>query len=339
MTHIHENERDRTHGFTRVLVKSGDIGNASEILRGSYAENEIDLDGPPRARTPAVMQHDAARSWSVNIGKTSFVAAVRVAVRPLPAHYYVCFSGSGMATLTSQGRSIIMAGSRGVIIPPGEPFLVESSESDARVGVAVRIRRDHLEQTLGGLLGRPVVDPVKFHSEIDMSTAKGGLLQRNVRLIFDEVDRADGMARDPLLATKLSELLITSLLTAHEHSYSNELRRPAQVSTPRVVRMAMDFIHEDPSRVIVAADIAAAAATSVRAIERGFREHLGVSPMAYLRAVRLDGVHQDLLRAEASDATVAAIAGRWGFTHLSRFSEYYRYRFGVLPSQTLRERV
>ena len=33
--------------------------------------------------------------------------------------------------------------------------------------------------------------------------------------------------------------------------------------------------------------------------------------------------------------TVTAIALRWGFTHLARFSGQYRARFGELPSQTL----
>jgi AraC-like DNA-binding protein len=50
--------------------------------------------------------------------------------------------------------------------------------------------------------------------------------------------------------------------------------------------------------------------------------------------VRLERVREELLCAEPGE-TVTAIAMRWGFTHLARFSGIYRARFGELPSQTL----
>ena len=34
--------------------------------------------------------------------------------------------------------------------------------------------------------------------------------------------------------------------------------------------------------------------------------------------------------------SVAALAARWGFTHLGRFAMEYRRRYGHYPSQTLR---
>jgi AraC-like DNA-binding protein len=33
------------------------------------------------------------------------------------------------------------------------------------------------------------------------------------------------------------------------------------------------------------------------------------------------------------------VAMRWGFTHLGRFAGAYRDRYGVTPSQTLRDRA
>jgi AraC-like DNA-binding protein len=36
--------------------------------------------------------------------------------------------------------------------------------------------------------------------------------------------------------------------------------------------------------------------------------------------------------------SVSEVAFRWGFTHLGRFAGAYKERFGVPPSQTLRER-
>lgn len=57
-----------------------------------------------------------------------------------------------------------------------------------------------------------------------------------------------------------------------------------------------------------------------------------MSPMQYLRGVRLDRAREDL---QAGVGTVSDIAYQWGFTNLGRFARAYRERFGELPSDTL----
>jgi transcriptional regulator GlxA family with amidase domain len=56
--------------------------------------------------------------------------------------------------------------------------------------------------------------------------------------------------------------------------------------------------------------------------------------MAYLRGVRLDRVHLELV----SDPrrSVTEVATDWGFFHPGRFAHQYRERFGALPSETAR---
>ena len=56
----------------------------------------------------------------------------------------------------------------------------------------------------------------------------------------------------------------------------------------------------------------------------------------YLRNIRLARAHQDLQEADPSSTTVAAIAYRWGFSHVPRFATAYRERYGELPSATIR---
>jgi transcriptional regulator GlxA family with amidase domain len=72
-----------------------------------------------------------------------------------------------------------------------------------------------------------------------------------------------------------------------------------------------------------------------RAVQYMFRRHLDTTPMAYLRRIRLDRAHRDLLAADPSHDTVSAIATRWGFAHTGRFSQVYRAEFGESPSVTL----
>ena len=57
--------------------------------------------------------------------------------------------------------------------------------------------------------------------------------------------------------------------------------------------------------------------------------------MAYLRRVRLDRAHCQLMDADPGRESVTAVAYRWGFASPGRFAAYYREAYGVPPSQTL----
>ncbi|MFC7655264.1 helix-turn-helix transcriptional regulator [Pseudonocardia benzenivorans] len=84
-------------------------------------------------------------------------------------------------------------------------------------------------------------------------------------------------------------------------------------------------------------DLARQVGISVRALQEGFKEYVGVPPMTYLREVRLTRAHDELRDAEPGAVAVAEVASRWGFTHLGRFGVAYRRKFGVAPSRTMRD--
>ena len=99
----------------------------------------------------------------------------------------------------------------------------------------------------------------------------------------------------------------------------------------------MAFIDEHAHEDITVVDIAAAAFVSVRAIQLAFHHQLDITPLAYLRSVRLDHAHRDLLAADSAHETVTGVAYRWGFPSPTRFAAYYREAYGVQPSHTLHQ--
>jgi AraC-like DNA-binding protein len=106
---------------------------------------------------------------------------------------------------------------------------------------------------------------------------------------------------------------------------------------PQPLRRALAFIDEHAGDPITLDEIAAAARLSPRGVQAAFRRHLDTTPLSYLRSVRMERAHRDLQGAEPGDGVrVAALAAKWGFTHLGRFAVDYRRRFGTYPSQTLR---
>ncbi len=76
---------------------------------------------------------------------------------------------------------------------------------------------------------------------------------------------------------------------------------------------------------------------SERSLQYGFIEYLGLTPIQYLRIVRLNGVRADLFEAHQSTNTVSDIALKWGFIEFGRFSKDYKQLFLELPSKTLRQ--
>jgi AraC family ethanolamine operon transcriptional activator len=77
------------------------------------------------------------------------------------------------------------------------------------------------------------------------------------------------------------------------------------------------------------------AGVSERTLEYAFREHVGVTPVRYLKLRRLNQVRRALRARESAAASVTEIALRAGFYDLGRFAGEYRALFGELPSQTL----
>lgn len=108
-------------------------------------------------------------------------------------------------------------------------------------------------------------------------------------------------------------------------------------SRKAVVEKVREYVlahREDP---VTVADLCTALNVSRRTLQYSFQAVLNVNPVAYLRAIRLNGTRRALRAANGKpNASVADIAAHWGFWHLSHFAADYKLMFGELPSQTLR---
>lgn len=142
-------------------------------------------------------------------------------------------------------------------------------------------------------------------------------------------------SNDTLLRREMVRMLNTAALAVFPHVAPQDTGRgPA---TPPAVRRAIEFISSHPAEQITLADIAEAARVSPRCLQAGFRRHLGVTPLEYLRETRLDLAHRDLVRAaDDGEVSVTEIAHRWGFTNPGRFARLHQERFGTMPRDVVR---
>lgn len=105
----------------------------------------------------------------------------------------------------------------------------------------------------------------------------------------------------------------------------------------RKLARAIAFMQENFADAIGPERVAQEAGMSVRALQYGFRTEHGMTPGAFLKAIRLDRTRAMLLAA-GPGVTVTDVALACGFNHLGEFGAAYLARFGERPSETLRSR-
>jgi AraC-like DNA-binding protein len=313
-------------------VTTSDVNEARTILAEHFSCPVIEVLSPGAWTA----DFEVTRSGPVTLGDLSFGADVRMGFGELGA-YHVDLPLSGeLAWRQGSGATKLATTSTAAVFQPFGDTVLERWAGDCRL-LAVKIGRQVLEQELTRLLDAPIGTPIRLGPDLDLRRGPGASWLRLARLLAADAAQADGLVEHPLLGRQLRESLIDGLLLAVPHNYREALaeHRPG-LAAPRAVRRAVEVIRADPAQPFTVADLAQIAGVGPRSLQAGFQRHLGTSPMAYLRDVRLAWAHDELREADPAGATVTEIAYRCGFPHLGRFAAVYRGRFGVPPSQTLR---
>lgn len=203
--------------------------------------------------------------------------------------------------------------------------------------VIARIERPALEATLRDLLDQSLPRPIEFTLGMNITEDLSATWASGFRRFVNEMDRNDRTWSHSRAAQGLERWLMEGLLLAQPNNYTGILNGEALPVPNRVVDAAIEFMEAHPEWDHTIGSLASAAGVSARALQDAFRRYTDVTPMRYLRNVRLERAQQDLLAAEPDTATVGKIAARWGSQHLSRFASAYHARFGEYPSTTLRK--
>ncbi|MEV8321410.1 helix-turn-helix domain-containing protein [Streptomyces sp. NPDC059900] len=192
-------------------------------------------------------------------------------------------------------------------------------------------------QAVTALPGRPS-PPLRFTS-LRPSSPAAAQQWKNAAGFARDLLTSEQAAISPLITGSTARLLAATALTVFPNT---ALPGPSSTddrdARPGTLRRATSFIEDNAHTDIGIADIAAAARVSIRAVQLAFRRHLQLTPLQYLRRVRLARARRELLLGDPAAQTVTAIAYRWGFSHPGRFAADYRTAYGEPPSQTLRRR-
>ena len=104
-----------------------------------------------------------------------------------------------------------------------------------------------------------------------------------------------------------------------------------------IVRLSERIVRSrEGDEPVTVLDLCRALRCSRRTLQTSFQRVANVTPVAYLRAYRLNAV-RELLRSTSPEAlSIGDAASRWGFIHLGYFAQEYRALFNEMPSHTRR---
>jgi AraC-like DNA-binding protein len=190
-----------------------------------------------------------------------------------------------------------------------------------------------VERALSSVSEEVRLDDLSMLPVFDLIDERGAVIRSLLNAIA--LDLANPQPPSALASSLMNEAVLRLLFEP-----ALERLRPARTRPtilPRTVKQAIDFMQANVGAPIRIRDIADACCVTPRTLENGFRTFKDTTPIAYLRELRLEAVRRELLAGGLS-VRVSEIARRWGFSDLGRFAEHYRRKFGVLPSETMRNR-
>ena len=271
----------------------------------------------------------------ITVGDITCESDVALDFDEIRASYHVNVPIKGWLQSRHRGVEVTLSPEVASIYRPDGEISVTRWPAGTR-NLAVKIDQVAVNKALESLVDGPVDSPIRFTAELPLKSDAAQSWVRLLLMVQRHLDGPDSVLRHSVVSVPLVESLIHGFLLVADHPYRETLAAPAEPGRPAALRNAMDIIETGAHLPLTTSTLARQCHVSVRTLQEGFRRQLGMSPMAYVRAVRLRRAHRDLRSADPSHSTVAAIAHRWGFTHLGRFAEAHKTVYGETPLQALR---
>jgi AraC family ethanolamine operon transcriptional activator len=259
---------------------------------------------------------------SLRIVRLGFRGAAAISSHPVEGAdpFQVGLMSAGRTAPVWDGRSVrpgvlmVKSGSYGsnVALPGGCEFTTVRMDR-RRVATLVRVFAGEERPLSVGLVRLPPADLGALRARVD-TLARGGPEERGAveeaeRDVYERVARALAGPGDP--------------------------SPPASEARRRALRRVEEYMRAHEGDRLSLADLCVAAECSERTLRYVFHERYGLSPAAFLKRMRLQGLRRDLQESTPRSATVVDLALRWGFGHQGHLARDYRAFFGETPAATL----
>lgn len=322
-----------TESLMRLHIDTTDHERAHAWLRANYADHTARLFGRMDSFR---FRHSLADLGDFTVGAAQHTMGLQGTWEAVGDRMLFVHSLAGRLEMVTGGTEIRLAPGEVMVLDPDEVATVGWDNIRSAV---MRIQRPVMERVAAELFGDDRGPrALKIDSAQPITPAAAWHWKRLMRYITNDVASNPAVYGSPLVMRQITKVVVATALETFPNSLAAGAAGEPAESLPSAVRRAVDYIEAHAADDIDLTTMAEAAGVGPRALQRAFRRTMDVAPTAYLRAVRLERAHADLVAADPTQGiTVASVAGRWGFGNPGRFAAEYRNRYGRPPSDSLRE--
>lgn len=196
--------------------------------------------------------------------------------------------------------------------------------------VAIEFEEATLQRVARTRLGCEMDLPWKHITSFFLCGEARAALDRMIRLLWRHPASGEAMIQ-PILG------VIVETLRDFQQGGSSSRTRSDWSRRQTMLKRADDFLRSNPGSPFDLSNLALAAGTTPRTLQREFSQAFGLTPLKWARCLALHQMRNLLTQPERRKFTVEAIAFQCGFRHMGRFAGYYQELFGESPCRTRRK--
>ncbi|KDB06386.1 transcriptional regulator, AraC family [Burkholderia sp. lig30] len=220
-----------------------------------------------------------------------------------------------------------------MLLSPGEEFRFYTPEAMHYAGVSLPV--EQMNELVAVTVGDDVARQWK-RNVLPVSDDAAQVLQQRLVPVLDAAEANPAALTHPASVKLFQDEVLGVLLGLLESASGVSKRDLTHATYSDIVRRCERIASENAPEPVTALDLCRALRCSRRTLQTSFQRVANVTPVEYLRAMRLNAVRRLLRSTSAEELLIGDAAARYGFSHLSYFAREYRDLFGELPSQTQR---
>ena len=311
------------------IANIGSVEEAEQVFRAEFVESRIQKVESAPDFCVHLNQVSIGNSTLSCIGHNTGYAIDCGEIEDLDS---VIFSIGQSSSSSLNGRSIDLSREAAIITQRSTLQHVRAAGS---VEFALKSSMANIEKRLHTALDRTISKELCFTESVALDSGIGAHGANTIHYLINSIDSNPTLLDNALISANFEDLILGAIL-ALPNNYSEELLRPGKnLAVPAKIKLAEEYMEANAHLPITLTDVISYVGCSRKAFYSNFRRFREYTPLEYLANTRLKLAHERLSNPIAGD-TVTSIAYDSGFSHISRFSESYRKRYGLKPSATLR---
>lgn len=296
----------------------------SDYVNQHVGNHGLKISG--NGQTLASLSH--RKAGSLDLCRLSYGAQARIVSPGLPDIYHLQFILRGHCRYEQYRGTLDLSAGHILLMNPDEPIdLTYSADCEKFI---VKIPATLFDDACIEHRWFKPNESIKF----SQNPYKFEELESLLYLLNLLCQEAESNTATPQMLQHYNRVVTGKLMTMLKHNVSLETPTLQSISFERLVQYIEDNIKCD----ITAEDLAQRSHLSLRSLYLLFEKNAKTTPKNFIRQKKLEHIYSAFSNPAIQVANVTAVALDYGFTHLGRFSELYKARFGSLPSETLRAR-